>query len=139
MGEINHLLESIELTVRWGDMDALGHVNNATYFTYCEQARIAWLGRMAIGASVGSGSGAGPVIVNAFCAYLRPVVYPARIRVAMYGGTPGRSSFETRYEIRDAADAEILYATGSAKIVWVDHRAGRSTPIPDAIRQLLPG
>ena len=52
--------------IRWGDMDALGHVNNALYFRYMETARVEWL--RAVGA-MGAGldlKGDGPVIVNAF-------------------------------------------------------------------------
>jgi acyl-CoA thioester hydrolase len=131
-------LHEIELEIRWGDMDALGHVNNATYFTYFEQVRIAWLQSIGRGTSVGGTQGSGPVVVNAFCNFRRAVVYPARLRVAMHGGTPGRSSFETYYEIRDADDPELVYATGSAKVVWVDRETSRSMRVPDEIRALLP-
>lgn len=127
---------NIEMDVRWGDMDALGHVNNTVYFRYMEQARVSWLeslqGPIVEGAT-------GPVIINAACTFLAPIVYPERIVVEVLCGPPGRSSFETYYEIRAAASRERLYAEGSAKVVWAEHAKGRSVPIPDAVRALIEG
>ena len=139
MSETRTLLEEIELKVRWGDMDALGHVNNAVYFTYFEQIRVAWLERLSMTADIGAGTRIGPVVVNAFCEFQRPIIYPARIIVRMFGGDVGRSSFGTFYDIHDAERPDALYASGSAKVVWVNHREGRSLPLPDELRRLLPG
>lgn len=138
LDESRILLEEIELTVRWGDMDALGHVNNAVYFTYFEQVRVAWLERMSMSSGIAAGSLLGPVVVNAFCAFHQPILYPARLSVRMFAGNPGRSSFDTYYELNDASRRELLYASGSAKVVWVDHREGRSKPLPAEVRRLLP-
>jgi acyl-CoA thioester hydrolase len=129
------LIFTYEIAVRWGDMDALGHVNNAAYFTYMEQARVAWL--ESIGEVVRR-TGQGPVIVSAACDYKRPIVYPAKLQIKMYAGPPGRSSFETRYQIMDSKSPPLLYALGKAQVVWVDHEQGCSMPVPSAIRALLP-
>ena len=59
--------------IRWGDMDALGHVTNTVYFRYMEQARLEWLYALAQ-EGVGYLSGTGPVIVNAFCNFMVPIV-----------------------------------------------------------------
>ncbi|EAR22449.1 Thioesterase superfamily protein [Nitrococcus mobilis Nb-231] len=131
------LLGEIELKVRWGDMDALGHVNNAVYFTYFEQIRVAWLERLSM--TIGVSAHSGPVIVTACCAFHRPIIYPARLLVRMFGANVGRSSFETFYEIHDAQRPDTQHASGSAKVVWVNHREGRSIPLPAELRQLLPG
>lgn len=139
MSETRALLEEIELKVRWGDMDALGHVNNAVYFTYFEQTRVAWLERLSMTSGIGVGAHSGPVIVTACCAFHRPIIYPARLIVRMFGANVGRSSFETFYEIHDAQRPETHHASGSAKVVWVNHREGRSIPLPTELRQLLPG
>jgi len=137
MSQERKLLHTSTLRVRWGDMDAVGHVNNARYFTYLEQVRIDWLASMGLAASV-NGDDCGPVIANASCNFRRAIVFPAELIVRMYGGAPGRSSFETWYEIRDAGDQQLLYADGASRMVWVDHRAQRSIPVPDAVRALLP-
>ncbi|WP_435101657.1 acyl-CoA thioesterase [Arhodomonas sp. AD133] len=137
MSETTLLIES-ELSVRWADMDALGHVNNTVYFRYFEQARIEWLAEIGAGSSVGHGSDTGPVIVNAYCEFMRSITYPARLRVRMLGGAPGRSSFETHYEIVDADRPDVTYSVGTARMVWVDHGAGKSVPVPDDVRARLP-
>lgn len=139
MSETRTLLEEIELQVRWGDMDALGHVNNAVYFTYFEQIRVAWLERLSISGAIAAGARVGPVVVNAFCEFRRPIIYPTQIIVRMFGGDVGRSSFGTFYEIHDAGRPNALYASGSAKVVWVNHSEGRSVPLPAEVRQWLPG
>jgi acyl-CoA thioester hydrolase len=137
MSEPDSVPFTFEISVRWGDMDALGHVNNAVYFTYLEQARIAWFESMGLAGGL-LGEPQGPLIVNASCTYHRPIVYPARIRVSVAAGEPGRSSFDTVYEIRDAADAEILYLTASSRVVWVDYAEGCSIPVPGDLRARLP-
>jgi acyl-CoA thioester hydrolase len=114
--------------VRWGDMDAMGHVNNVVYFRYMEQARIEWVeGLMA------SRAGVGPVpivIVNASCTFLLPLVYPGEVEVRMSLGDPGRTSVGSYYEI---CMNDRKYAEGAAKIVWLDPHTGRPAPLPDAI------
>lgn len=138
MSESRALLEEIELKVRWGDMDALGHVNNAVYFTYFEQIRVAWLERLSMTTSIEAGAHAGPVVINAFCAFHQPIIYPAQVIARMFGGDVGRSSLDTFYELHDAQHRDVHYASGSAKVVWVNHREGRSTAIPAEVRRLLP-
>jgi len=113
--------------LRFADMDALGHVNNAAYFTFMEQARLEWLTKHAPGAYE---QGVGPVIANASCNFRIPLVYPRDVEVRMYLGAPGRSSIDSFYEI--AADG-VKHADGAAKIVWVDFATGKSTPLPEHI------
>ncbi|KAF1046703.1 MAG: Long-chain acyl-CoA thioesterase FadM [Herbaspirillum frisingense] len=128
------LLHVSAQTIRWGDMDALGHVNNTVYFRFMEQCRIEWL-EEAFGPTVAADQG--PVIVNAHCNFRRQMKYPASIAVEMFAGQMGRTSVETTYVIRDASDAQIIYADGGAKIVWVDFNKEKSTALPDSLRQLL--
>ena len=126
------LVHSTMVPIRWGDMDAQGHVNNTVYFRYMEQARIEWLQQVA--ARAGLGPGPGSVIVNASCTFLLPMEYPGTVEVRMFLGPPGRSSIETLYEIWVG---ETKYAEGAAKIVWVDPATLRSTPLPDVVRALV--
>ena len=115
-------------------MDALGHVNNTVYFRYMEQARIEWLH-----AHRGEGShasGTGPVIVNASCTFLKPLVYPGDVEVRMYLGEAGRSSVATHYEL-DAGG--VRAAEGAAKMVWIDLATGRSVALPESLRAVAHG
>jgi hypothetical protein len=73
-----HKKLTLEMTIpiRWGDMDAMGHVNNTSYFRYLEIARIEWA------RSVGcepDPKGEGIVIVNAFCNFYRQFEYPGDV------------------------------------------------------------
>ena len=130
-----HLLTSV-YPVRWGDMDALGHVNNTVYFRYMEQIRVDWLA--ARGLLLPNSSGHSVVIVNASCTFLLPVTWPADLEVRMFAGSPGRSSFQTYYEMRRLGEP-ALYAEGASKVVWLDAATGRSAPLPENIRAQLTG
>jgi acyl-CoA thioester hydrolase len=131
------LVHTARIPIRWGDMDAMGHVNNTVYFRYMEQARVEWL--TAIGCDLDPAV-EGPVIVNAHCSFIKQLKYPGEIEILTYVGPPGRSSFETIQEIRRVDIVEKLYAHGGgAKIVWVHFPSEKSTPLPDRLRQLLTG
>ena len=128
------LVHTSRIPVRWGDMDALGHVNNTVYFRFAEQTRIEWLETFGISDIVNADSG--PVIINTSCTFLKPIAYPAIVDVAMLIGKPGRSSLPSYFEIRRAEYDTTLYAEGAAKIVWWNPRTGNSQPLPDFIRQI---
>ncbi len=128
------LLHTTRLPVRWGDMDALGHVNNATYFTYFEQARIESFDRLL---PAGWVADAGPILASITCDFKRPIAHPADLVVRVYGGEPGRTSFPQTYELTVEGDDDTLYATAEATLVWVSRATGRPIPIPDALREAL--
>ena len=124
------LLHTAHFPVRWGDMDTLGHVNNARYFTYFEQARIESLDRLFPDGWIDD---AGPILARITCDFKQPVVYPADLVVRVYGGEPGRTSFPQTYEVLVEGD-ETIYAHAEATLVWVSRATGRPTPLPDALR-----
>jgi acyl-CoA thioester hydrolase len=131
--ELKHkLIFTTTMPIRWGDMDAMGHVNNTVYFRYMEQARIEWL--ESLGYATGQAAGQGPVIVNASCTFLKPFAYPGNVEVRISAGHPGRSSLPTFYELRRAG-ADMLVAEGAAKMVWINPASGRSIPLPERMRQ----
>ncbi|KJK21634.1 thioesterase [Burkholderiaceae bacterium 16] len=123
------------MPIRWGDMDAMGHVNNTVYFRYLEQARIAWF--ESLGHRGKDADGCGPVIINAHMTFIRQLRYPGDIECRMFAGEPGRTSFETRMEIRRTDQPDVVYAEGGAKVVWCDYEAEKSVPVPQAIRALM--
>jgi acyl-CoA thioester hydrolase len=127
------LIYTATLPIRWGDMDAMNHVNNTVYFRYMEQARIEWL--ESLGYATGQHTEEGPVIVNASCTFLVPLTYPGQVEVRMFVGHPGRSSLPTHYELRPLGE-DKLYAHGDAKMVWIAPASGRSIPLPDNMRAL---
>lgn len=134
--EKDNLKEILIIPIKpfWSQMDALGHLNNAVYFTLCEQARIVWFNEIGLGDSLSGKSKTGPVVINACCNFIKPAIYPCDLFVKMYAGESGRSSFITYYEI---FDQDSLYATGYSKVVWINYEIGKSLELPEIIRNLL--
>ncbi len=124
----------LTIPVRWGDMDAFGHVNNAKYFTYCESARISYFQAIGLGAEHNTAPVYGPSVVTATCNFRRQVHYPANLEVGVRAVKIGRTSFTLEYGIflEDTAD---LLADGSSVVVWVDYRAGKSAALPESLKQ----
>ena len=128
------LTHEMVIPIRWGDMDAMGHVNNTVYFRYFEVARLEWLQR--VGAPP-SPLGTGPVIVNAFCNFIRQVEFPGDLRARHYVTNPGRSSFDTYITLERTDQPGVLCAEGGAKTVWADSATKKSAPLPEWLRQLV--
>lgn len=119
------------IAIRWGDMDAMGHVNNTVYFRYMEQARIAWFESLVPRADAWGEISI--VIVNATCNFRRPINYPGTVEVRVFAGAPGGSSVQTFYELNVQDE---LYADGIATVVFVG-RDQKPLRIPDRIRSLM--
>ena len=128
------LTHEMVIPIRWGDMDAMGHVNNTLYFRYMEIVRLDWIFK--VGGSTDL-SGQGPVIVNAFCNFLKQLSFPGDARVTMHVANPGRSSFETYHTIERTDEPGVVYAEGGARTVWTDYAAKKSAALPDWFRQQL--
>jgi acyl-CoA thioester hydrolase len=122
------------IPIRWGDMDAMGHVNNTIYFRYLESVRIEWLHRVA---GTPDPAGQGPVIVNTFCNFLGQLKYPGDVLAKHYVSSPGRSSFMAWVTLERVDEPERRYAEGGAKTVWINYRSGSSVELPGSLRALL--
>ncbi|ABC38906.1 thioesterase family protein [Burkholderia thailandensis E264] len=125
----------MSMPIRWGDMDAFGHVNNTVYFRYMEEARVTWFGKLGIAG--GNGEGQGPVVVNASMEFLRQLHYPGDVIARLLAAKPGRSSFDTAFELTRSDDPEHVYARGAARCVWVNYALGKSVPLPDLLRNTI--
>ena len=124
-------------------MDAMGHVNNTVYFRYCEQARMEWFSSLDLTASDNPSSQI--VIINAFCEFLLPVVYPCTLLIEMSASSPGKTSFMSHYTISEQLSPEHqsggqrgkIYSNAQAKIVWVNADGNKSVPMPDTVRAMF--
>ena len=134
MDESRRLAHVERMPIRWGDMDAMGHVNNTVYFRFMEQARISWFSALVPERQAWKATGI--VIANASCNYKRPITYPGNVEIKLYVGEPGGSSVPTFYELRVGADP-VAYADGAAVVVFVDMQTQKPVRIPDAIRERL--
>lgn len=128
------LIHTSTMSIRWGDMDMMGHVNNTLYFRYMEIARIEWMYQA--GAPTNP-QGEGPVVVNAFCNFIRQLSFPGDLVVRTYVGAVGTTSFDTFHEMSRTDDPITVYANGGATVVWVDLPQQKSAPLPEALRQRL--
>ena len=125
------LVHRMAIPIRWGDMDAMNHVNNAVYFRYMETIRIAWFDALGLELSV---EVPGPVIINATCTFVSQFTYPGTIEARHYVGEFGRTSVETWIELARIEAPDVVCAHGSARIVWADMKTQRSAPIPEDVR-----
>ncbi|MEM6785174.1 MAG: thioesterase family protein [Bacteroidota bacterium] len=124
-------LYTARLPVRWGDQDAFGHVNNAVYFTYLEQARIEAMERLDLPWVTKT---YGPVLVAAACEFKRPIKAPATVLVHVDAEPPGRTSLTNRYVLTLESDPDTVYATGTSTMVWIDRATERPVALPDVLR-----
>ena len=125
---------SCEIPVRWGDMDAYGHVNNTLYFRYFEEARFQWMLEKGLPLK----SDTHPVVVTIGCTFLRPIFHPETLRIDVFLSEPGRSSFMVTYKVYTLSQPETPAAEGYSKVVWVSSADGKSVPLPDLVRAWFP-
>ncbi len=132
--EVKKLVFEMQIPIRWGDMDAMNHVNNTSYFRYMETCRIDWM--RSIGCQPDP-QGEGPVIVNAFCNFYRQLEYPGDVLIKMYASDPGRSTFETWATMARTDQPELIYAAGGATTIWVNFPAQKAKTLPDWLRAIV--
>ncbi|WP_233238030.1 thioesterase family protein [Bordetella sp. LUAb4] len=153
-GPLSAPLHIAHVNVRWGDLDADGHVNNATLLAYVEEARMQWSGRLALQRCAPALMS---VVVSQACTYHAPIGYPTCLAVTLHCGHIGNSSVGLIFDLRDTGDAgqnggrtgdsngdsnkdsngcpdERHYATAAITWVWVDRQDKRPRPMPTALR-----
>ncbi len=132
--EQKKLVHDMVVPIRWGDMDAMGHVNNTIYFRYFEVVRLDWFFSKT---GMSGLAGEGVIIVNAFCNFIRQLEFPGDVRARLYVSDIGRSSFDTWLTLERTDEPGVVYANGGATTVWTDYAAKKSKPMPDWFRALL--
>ena len=125
------LSHQMVIAIRWGDMDAMGHLNNASYFRFFETVRIDWFRSLGLRLDP---SGEGIVVVNAFCNFIKQLEYPGDVLARHFVAKPGRTSFETYVTLERSDNPGVVYASGGAQAVWVDFPRQKSAPMPDWLR-----
>ncbi len=121
------------IEVRWRDLDAFNHVNNANYLTYLEEARLQWLRQVRDWFNAQSM----PVLAASELNYRQPIEWPAQLQVHLYCERLGNSSLTLGHRIVDAADASRLYCDGRVVLVWMNPATGKPVPLPPTIREAV--
>ncbi len=124
-------LAVIPMHVRWRDLDAFNHVNNSSYLTFLEEARLQWLRNVP---GEWFTEHAMPVMAAVELHYRKPIEWPAEIDVLLSCERLGNSSMTVGNRIVDRNDHGRVYADGNVVMVWVDPASGASVPLPAAIR-----
>lgn len=125
---------SVNVPVRWGDLDAQNHLSNVVYFRLFEEARVQLLMRLQ------EADPAGPqfyFLANTSCDYLKPVHYPATVRIDHVLNRVGRTSLDFSLDMRCADNTDILYARGRYVLVGADAETERPMPWTDPQRAFL--
>ncbi|MEF8822283.1 MAG: thioesterase family protein [Halovenus sp.] len=126
-----------EIAVRYADIDTYGHVNNATYATYFEEARIDYLYDVIDAGEAllsDSESGTGIVIANLEVDFVQPVKINDSVAVAVRVPRLGQKSFPFEYEVRTD---DGVAATGETTVVTYDRDTESSRPIPEDWRDAI--
>jgi acyl-CoA thioester hydrolase len=126
----------VDVVVRWGDMDSLGHVNNIVYLQYFETARIEYLVRLGMDPPGPTWQESGLIIATVSCRFVAPVTYPDTLSV----GARISSLGEDRVIMEHAAMSRKLgrlAAEGDVLIVSYDYVAGRRAPLAADTREAI--
>ncbi len=122
--------------VRFGDLDAMRHLNNVEFLRFFESARIAYITTLFPDHEPASGSGWGLIFAEAHVNYRAPAHYDEDIRTYVRPEAIVRSSFRMAFEMRAERDGRLL-AEGWGALVGYDYAAERAAPLPDAVRGRL--
>lgn len=124
----------VKTTIRWSDMDALGHLNNAVYFSLFEESRIALFEYIGLQSSAPRGTG--PILAGTRCDFLAPVVWPETVRVRVHITRIGTTSFTMAHQVWRESDGAAV-ARGEGTIVLVDYDTNKPVAVEPAMRERL--
>jgi acyl-CoA thioester hydrolase len=121
--------------IRYGDIDAQRHVNNAKYFTYLEGARTMYLKHL--GLWDGKDFDAiGIILVETTCTFKEPISFGQRIQVGVRTTRLGNKSMEMLHAFQDVDSGQEM-ATARSVIVTYDYRQQRSIKVPQTWREAI--
>jgi acyl-CoA thioester hydrolase len=124
------------IEVRYSDLDPQGHVNNAKYLTYFEQARANYLVHLGLFGKEHSFMDLGIIVADAHVMFRAPILWHMEVRVGVRVGMIGGRSMTMEYRMVDQASGKEL-ATGSTALVTFDYRTQKTIPVPDEWREKI--
>lgn len=130
----NHKTITAPITVRFRDIDAMGHVNNALFLTYFEEGRKAFLNDVF---GIVEPAQYPFILARISCDYLKPVGLEDAVSLRVWVSDIGAKSFTFVYELFDPKDAAVVYAKGMSVMVYCDYDEKKTMPIPDAFKKKI--
>jgi acyl-CoA thioester hydrolase len=121
--------------VRFGDLDAMRHLNNVAFLTFFEQARIKFI-QGVLGDDPTTRKGFGLIFAECKINYRAPAFFDEEIRTCVRPAEVARSSVKLEFAMHACRDERLL-AEGYGVVVGYDYKAGRATPLPDGFKAAL--
>jgi acyl-CoA thioester hydrolase len=128
-------MHEIQVTVRFGETDALGHINNTSYFIYLEEARIRFI--ETLGYKMDSENW-NFILASTKCDFISQGYFDQRLAIHSYVSKIGTKSFQLEHDITCTQTRELI-AKGNAIMVYFDFEKQRSEQIPLLLREGLKG
>jgi acyl-CoA thioester hydrolase len=123
-----------QITVRFRDLDALGHVNNAVFFTYFEEGRKRFFQNVF---HLKKPSQFNFILARITCDFLRPVQMDNAPVLRMDVSGIGEKSFHFRYELAEKSDPSLIYARGESVQVCYDYKIQQTVNVAGEFREKL--
>lgn len=124
----------VPISVKWGEMDVLGHVNDTVFFRYSEDGRIDYIDTITRDGPIEANHG--PIQADLRCTFLQQLHYPASVEISTRTRRIGHSSLELEQGLF-FADSDELIAAYESIVVWFDYGAQTSMRIPEPIRERI--
>ncbi|MBU1275082.1 MAG: acyl-CoA thioesterase [Proteobacteria bacterium] len=125
---------NLEFRPRFADLDPMGRVSNARFFTYFEEARMAYLSHL--GLFVPAGSGRCLLVQRDTCRYQMPVQHHHLVRVFLRSADWGRRSFSFHYVLW-LPEEDVLAAEGTTRVACFNAATGRACDLPEEYIQAM--
>lgn len=125
----------IDISTRWRDLDAMNHVNSATYLTYFEIARMSYFDSIGLHDLKKPGV-VGPAVVSQTCNYRQQVFHPSTLETGIRCSRLGTTSFTVEYEFY-LEGTDTLVCDGSTTLAWLDYTIPKAVPFPDVLREAI--
>jgi acyl-CoA thioester hydrolase len=125
---------STNIDVRFRDLDALGHVNNAVFLTYFEEGRKKFSEKYF---KVSDPSDFKFIMAHIRCDYIKPVLFVDKLTLHMWVKDIGTKSFAFEYKLVHESDESIVYATGESVQVCFDYKKNQSMAVSDETKKKL--
>ncbi len=128
------MLHTSKIAIRFADVDAMGHVNNAIYLNYFEQARMQFFQSVIRGDWDWKRDGI--VLARNEVDYMRPLLLQDHVLIDTHVEKIGSKSLTFAYAFYDESDAgRVIYAKGRSVIVCFDYHSGKTTEVPELWRE----
>lgn len=133
MGDF-HFYHPVE--IRYGDLDPQGHLNNAKFLTFFEQARIHYMIELGLFTRQQSFMEIGVIVADVHITYLEPVYFGQNVKVGVRVMKLGMKSMTWEQNVVDA-DSDKELARGEVVLVTYDYKEEKTIPIPQSWRQRI--